>query len=216
LSRDHGDSTLAAVASRPSLAITGFQRDGALSWTNSVSNAVYRIHSAPLLSGPWGALTNLGFIQASNPQVTVKLPPTGTQQMEFFYVAWVDPPPAQPIGVWEYRGFDPDGGLAVTGLISITATNPMTGTCSFQAAGADPHPRHPVGSAIVTNAMVPGSNQVQIPLPTGFLADNFRLTGQMALDEFWGSWSYTDIVIDLSGRSRVVTISGRFSARRTE
>jgi len=207
---------LLTVSIHAELAITEFHPDGALSWTNSVSNAVYRIESAPALTGPWDAVTNLGWLQASNQQVTVKLRSSGAQQMEFFHVVWADAPPAQPVGVWQYRGFDPGGGLAVTGLVSIAATNPMTGTCSFQAAGAGPHPGHPVGSGSFMNGVVFSPNKVQIPLPMGFFADNFQLSGQMALDEFWGSWSYTDSLIDLSGRSRVVTISGRFSARRTQ
>ncbi len=198
------------------LSITRFQRDATLSWTNSVSNAVYRIESAPSLAGPWGTVTNLGSIQASNRQVVVTLPPPGARQVELFRVVWADAPPAQPAGSWEYRGFDPSGGLTVTGLVSIAGSNSVSGSCTFQAAGADPHPRHPVGSGGFTNGAVLGSNKVQIPLPTGFLVDNFWLSGQMALDEYWGWWSYTDIWIDLAGRSQVAAICGRFSARRTD
>ena len=196
--------------------IGGFQRDGVLTWTNSVSNAVYRIESAPSLGGPWTTLTNLGLIDASNRQVTVQLPPPGTQRLELFRVVWADAPPAQPIGNWEYRGFDPSGGLTVTGLVSVVASNPVSGSCTIQATGPDPHPRHPVGAGSFTSGVILGSNKAQLPLPTGFSVDNFRLSGQIALDEYWGWWSYTDIVINLSGRSQIVTVSGRFSARRRD
>jgi hypothetical protein len=209
-------ASLFTVSSHAELAIIGFRHNALLSWTNSVSNAVYRIESAPSLAGPWSIVTNLGSIQASNQQVVVQLPPPGAQQVGLFRVVWADAPPAQPVGDWEYRGFDPSGGLTVTGLVSIAASNPVSGTCTLQAAGADPPPTHPVGLGSFTNGVVLGSNYVRIPLPTGFLADNFQASGPMALNEFWGWWSYTDVWFDLSGHSKVITFTGRFSAKRTE
>jgi hypothetical protein len=196
------------------LAITTFESDGWLTWTNSTSDALYRIEAAPSHGGPWSTFSTFSSIQASNHQVAIQLPPPGPEPLQFFRVLWTDALPAEPEGIWEYSGFDPDGGLSVTGLVSIATSDPMSGTVIFQAVGADPHPRHPVGSSAILDGTVSGSNEVMIPLPAAFLRDNFRLDGQMNSDEYWGWWSYTDSWIDLSGRSGSVTIKGRFSARR--
>ena len=196
------------------LAITTFESDGLLTWTNSTSSAIYRIESAPSLAGPWSTFSTFSSIQASNQQVVIQLPPPGSQPLQLFRVLWTDAPPAEPEGTWEYFGFDSDGGLSVTGLVSIATSDPMSGTVIFQALGANPHPRHPVGSSAILDGTVLGSNEVKIPFPTAFSRDDFRLDGQMTSDDYWGWWSYTDIWIDLSGRSGIVTISGRFSARR--
>lgn len=194
------------------LGIAPLQSDGLLRWTNSVSNAVYRIDSAPTYGGIYSPIAN-GSIQASNTHVSVQLQDFGSQPLAFYRVVWTDAPPAQPVGDWEYNGFSAEGVLVVTGLVSITSLEPISGTVVFQNAAPN---LHPVGSGAFTNGIILGSNMLQIPLPTGFSRDNFRLAGQMALDEYWGRWSYTDVSIDLSGHSRLVTVSGRFSAKRKQ
>lgn len=204
---------LFALAAYGELAITGgLQRDGLLTWTNSVSNALYRIDSASSLLGPWLGLTNVGLIQASNYQVTVQLPVVGRQGTEFFRVAWADAPLPEPVGTWEYCGFDGDGQLVVTGLVSIATGNPLMGRCSFQSTGANSRPCHPSGLGSFMLSSVVG-NSVELSLSTAL--GGLHLQGQMALDEYWGWWTYHGMEILTNGSAKSVSCSGRFSTRRS-
>jgi hypothetical protein len=70
------------------LAITSLTSDGSLTWTNSVSNATYRVEWAGTATGPWqrfDALTNLSSIAATNVVVTVQVP-------MYYRFAWLDAP----------------------------------------------------------------------------------------------------------------------------
>ena len=200
---------------RAELVISRFSRPGTLTWTNSVTSAVYRIESAPSLSGPWTTLPGFSSIQASNAETSVQLGAPGAEPAQLFRVVWAEVPPAQPVGVWTYQGFDSSGGLVVTGRLSILSSNPVSGNCVFASPVAGPPPIHPVGSGAFTDGVIINSNKVQIPLP-GFQRDNFRLSGQMTFNEYWGWWYWTDTRIDSSGRSQIIGVSGRFSARRAE
>lgn len=197
------------------LNITALTANGTLTWTNTYTNANYRMESAATLSGPWLPMNNLSLIHGPDHQVSVQIPPPLTLPLSFYRVVWTDAPPAQPVGTWIYQGFDPSGALVVTGLVSITASNPVAGTCFFQALITNPPPAHPVGSGDFNNGLLSSPNLVNIPLPTAaFLQNNVQLSGQMVLDEYWGYWSYLEFFINLDGRAWTVPVSGRFSARR--
>jgi hypothetical protein len=205
---------LTAHEASAELGITKFTRSGTVVWTNSPSNAVYRVESATSLSGPWTVVDSMESIQSSNQQTTVELGTAGAELLKLYRVTWTNVPPAQPIGTWTYRGFEGTT-LVVTGWLSISATNPIAGTCDFRAVGNPNQTKHPVGNASFDGTM-PTANVVttsDIPLQSGYP----RLRGQMALDEYWGTWSYNDVYIDiLTGRSRTITRSGSFSARRQQ
>jgi len=69
-------------------------RNGELTWTNSVSNATYRVEWAGSLAGAWqpfSVLTNSDSVTAANTSVTVTVP-------MFYRVVWTDPPAPQPVG----------------------------------------------------------------------------------------------------------------------
>jgi hypothetical protein len=106
---------LLCVQASAQVTIDSLNRNGELTWTNSVSNATYRVEWAGSLAGPWqpfSVLTNLDSITASNTSVTVTVP-------MFYRVVWTDPPVPQPVGDWEFKGYDASGTLVVTGLVSI-------------------------------------------------------------------------------------------------
>ena len=68
---------LAVTALAGELVITSFSPNGELTWTNSVSNATYRVEWAGCATGPWtnfDALTKLTLLSATNNSVTVKVP----------------------------------------------------------------------------------------------------------------------------------------------
>src|ERR1051326_5160426 len=123
--------TLVSAASAADLVIQSLDRNGQLTWTNSVSNATYRVEWAGSLSGPWRdfrELTNLSSFAASNTSVTVTVP-------MFYRVVWTDAPAPQPAGTWLFNGYDSFGSLAVTGrlsqAVSAFATNTFQGDWAF-------------------------------------------------------------------------------------
>ena len=108
-------------------AITSLSSNGELTWTNSTTNATYRVEWASSIAGPWhqfNSLTNLDSIKATNTAVTVAVP-------MFYRVVWTDPPAPQPIGDWEFKGFWSDGTLIATGLVSMASAT--SGTWAFTA-----------------------------------------------------------------------------------
>jgi len=195
------------------LNITGLTKDGTLTWTNAYTNVLYQVEAATRLAGPWTPITNLSFTPGPNNQVSAQIQPPS--YFSLYRVVWTDAPPAQPLGAWVYQGFDPNGALVVTGLVSITASNPWTGMCVFQPATAAPKFVHPVGSAGFVSGVLETPNKLNVPFaPVAFWKDDFALSGQMVGDEYWGRWSYTEMYLNLNGGSWTVPMSGRFSARR--
>ena len=56
-------------------------------------------------------------------EVPLSIPPT------FYRVVWTPP---DPVGVWDYRGYDSQGVLVVTGVLTLAwATNPPTDYCGW-------------------------------------------------------------------------------------
>lgn len=197
------------------LNITRITPNGTLTWTNSYTNANYQVQSAATLAGPWAPVNNLSFVHGPNQEVSVQLQTPFSLPLALYRVVWTDAPPAQPVGTWAYQGFDGGGSLVVTGLVSITASNPVAGTATFQSVTGRPNPVHPVGSGDFNNGQLATPNQLTLPLPTGaFLQNNFQLSGQMVMDEYWGYWSYVEFLINPNGQSWMIPVNGRFSARR--
>jgi len=101
--------------------------NGVLTWTNSVTNATYRVEWASSPPGPWqqfSVLTNLDFIKASNTTVQVSVP-------MFYRVVWTDVPTPQAIGDWLFSGYSSTGSLVTTGIVTISS--PVAGSWTFGA-----------------------------------------------------------------------------------
>jgi hypothetical protein len=94
--------------------ITSFQPDR-LTWTNVARVGAYRVEWADSLGGPFQTSTNLNSIWAQTNRVTVQLPPQ-SNQAAFYRVVWTQPDPA---GIWDYRAYDGQGMLVVTGLLTL-------------------------------------------------------------------------------------------------
>lgn len=104
---------LSRAAELPVVSLGG---NGVLTWTNSVSNATYRVEWASSPAGPWqqfSVLTNLDFIKASNTTVQLFVP-------MFYRVVWTDAPVPQPAGEWLFNGYSFAGSLVLTGMVTIT------------------------------------------------------------------------------------------------
>lgn len=114
------------------LVITSLTANGQLTWTNTTTNASYRVEWAPSLAGPWQqfhTLTNLDSITATNTTVSVTVP-------LFYRVVWTDAPPPQPVGHWDFNGYSFAGSLVVTGLISLTNSMSLTEASGTWVFGA--------------------------------------------------------------------------------
>lgn len=101
------------------LRITSFNSSGELTWTNFAQVGAYRVTWANSPTGPWNAfdtLTNLNLILARTNRVTVQLPLSNTPA--FYRVAYVPP---EPIGVWDYQGYDYQGTLVITGQLNFVS-----------------------------------------------------------------------------------------------
>lgn len=102
---------LVASASAADLVITSFDRNGALTWTNAVSNAVYQVQWAGSVTGPWTnfqSLAALDAIRATNHLTTVGVP--------MFYRVVADQESAsRKGGLYRYTGYDPQGVLQIVG-----------------------------------------------------------------------------------------------------
>lgn len=192
-------ASLAGAASSTELRIDSLNRNGLLTWTNSVSNATYRVEWAGSIEGPWNpfsALTNLDSIVASNTTVTATVP-------MFYRVVWTDPPVPQPVGDWIFNGYDAFGTLVVTGLVSIPTgyeTNHATWSFGPVPNGTNTWslPFCSAGAALVSlwnyslNLFLAGAN-----CPA---EGEFYLQGTLLGDEYSGTWFQEGIVLNPLGQ----------------
>lgn len=122
-----------------------------------------------------------------------------------FYRAQTIPPPAQPLGDWDYQGYDAQGSLVVTGRVTfLTATTPLAGSWDFQAVHVPHVSGHYVGQHSFDDGELSGQRVMVRHLRA--IDDEFVLTGQMGSDVFAGTWQRS-----VEGP----TETGSFMARRT-
>ena len=117
-------AVLAGAAALAQPRITFFNSSGELTWTNSARVGAYRVEWANSPAGLWnafGTLTNLDSIWAETNRLTVQLPLSNATT--FYRVAWTPP---DPIGVWDYRGYDSQGILVITGRLALVSTTLLT------------------------------------------------------------------------------------------
>lgn len=188
----------AAVAACAQLAITSFEKSGDLTWTNSVSNATYRVEWASSVTGPWqrfDGLTNLSLLSATSLAVTVKVP-------MFYRVVWLGA--LSPLGVWDYRGYDSLGGLLVTGELTLVqgrpGTNYVEGYWDLKYAG-EPRESPPYldyGVQFGAGRLLGqygyagrGDLCLGIDLNPGMFDNNVFLYGSLFGDLYVGGWSYS-------------------------
>jgi hypothetical protein len=187
------------------LAFTRFTRANTYTWTNVVaSNATYRFSTAGALAGPYANWTT---VTAATSEVTFASPYNGT----FYKVEWIDAPPPQPMGGWDYQVFDSAGNVMVAGILNFTSNIPthVNYTVSrLQTGGiANLHPSGPATAHAISSG---SSNAVEIAF-----SSEFRLRGQMVGRYFAGDWVATDPIIEpVPGEPIARTYTGRFLAMR--
>jgi len=189
---------LGAVAQ---LRITSFNSSGSITWTNFARVGAYRVAWANSPAGPWNAfdtLTNLNLILARTNRVTVQLPLSNTPA--FYRVAWIPP---EPIGVWDYRGYDNQANLVITGQLSIVSKtlvspNPPNPGYTVQGAwnlqytgqGSSFCLYNQMGTGGFDGTLDVGYAYLSLSWPTNGCTDCLLdLFGTLWPDKYTGSWS---------------------------
>jgi len=200
---------------RAQLSITAFNSSGELTWTNSAWVGAYRVEWANSPTGLWntfGALTNLDSIWAETNRVTVQLPLSNAPT--FYRVAWTPP---DPIGVWDYRGYDPQGTLVITGQLAIVSTTLLTsnppvydvsGWRDLKNAGPPTNQLDPayLGTGEVAGRLDVGYAQFDLVWPPGCADCGMIPSGTLWPNTYTGRWYYETFVGPMPG--------GAFSAER--
>ena len=120
---------LVAFAFGQDLEITSFDTNGRLTWTNSVSNATYRIEWSPSLQSPWQTNSPFNLIQGTSTVMAAEVP-------MFYRVVWVDPAfdingvvyySTNPLANHPVRLYDLDWNLLTTVTSRVTGEYTVTG-----------------------------------------------------------------------------------------
>ncbi|PYL69939.1 MAG: hypothetical protein DMF28_01375 [Verrucomicrobia bacterium] len=180
---------LAVTAIGAELVISSFNQNGELTWTNSItSNATYRVEWAGKATGPWrkfDALTNLTLLSATSSTVTATVP-------TFYRVVWLDPPQPEPQGAWDYKSYDQQSVLIVTGRLSMMIqTNRITGTWNLQRTGNPTRDGHfwlAIGTGELLGSLT--GYDLLVGLNPRASDDNIVLQGRMIGTNWTGTWEY--------------------------
>jgi hypothetical protein len=176
------------------LRITSFQADR-LTWTNVAKVGAYRVERADSPRGPFQTPTNFSSIWVETNRVTVNLPPQ-SNGTAFYRVVWTQ---ADPAGLWDYRAYDGQGTLVVTGLLTLrwTSNSPYVyyGWRELKYAGPPTnnigYAGYQVGTGGVSAHWELGMSTLSVQWPTNCLDCASGAGGTV----FWpntmtGRWSY--------------------------
>ena len=104
-------AALGAVAALAQLRITSFDSSGELTWTNPIQRGLYSVESGSTLAGPWSPLVSVVDKDgAKTNRITLQVPLANGPA--FYRIGWVPP---DPVGAWDYRGYDNEGTLETRG-----------------------------------------------------------------------------------------------------
>jgi hypothetical protein len=210
---------LLSLSGRPVLAqpcITSLSPTGELTWSPSTPIGFYCVESAPSASGPWTPYSTVADLDSTITTNLLSAQVMLTNTQAFFRVAWVYP---NPVGVWDYRGYDRNG-LAVTGQLSIPSmtlsssnahdiTYAFQGSFHLQYAGSStnwPYPFPVTGSGFFGGSLGVRYDSLSIFWPSNYVDNNVGLQGTILGNTCTGTWHWSGIG-PLAG--------GPFSAVRT-
>ena len=185
-------ATVAVSAAAADLVITSFDHNGSLTWTNSLSNAVYQVQWANSVTGAWTnfqALAKLDSIQTTDKVLTATVP-------MFYRVAAQQTPPTNVNGVYQYEGYNADGNPLVVGWLSIGPMpdypDLLSGTWALGYVGdptcADPRQMigEQIGKGVIEGAVVNG--ELRISLTPNIGNYYIHLTGSLQSGRYTGNW----------------------------
>ena len=192
---------LVGAVAWPQPRITSFNSSGELTWTNFAQIGAYRVAWADSPTGSWNpfdALTNLNLILAQTNRVTVQLPLSNAPV--FYRAAWMPP---EPIGDWDYRGYDSQGTLVITGQLGVVSktvlsTNPpnpvygVQGSWNLEYAGPPTNQLWYLGPQTGTGSLggtlEVGYARFQLGWPTNQSDDAIHLSGTLWPNTYTGWW----------------------------
>ena len=183
--------------------ITSFKADGELTWTNFATVGAYRVEWAESLLGPWNQFdtqTNLNLILAETNRITLQVLLSNTPA--FYRVAWLPP---DPIGTWDYRGYDTNGTLVVTGILEIVSTTLASSNPPIYSISGMRHLGYAgttnrivdafyLGTGEVTGALDLRSARLSLFWPPGCADCGMIPVGTLWPDTYSGNWSYETFV----------------------
>jgi hypothetical protein len=186
---------LVGLAVSAQLVITSFRPNGELTWSNSVGNAAYQVAWASSLTGRWNQFdrpTNLNSILATGKCVTVQVPMSNRDAQTFYRVVWTPP---NPIGLWDYYGYDSRGTLVITGLLSICESNPIVGSWDLGYAGPPTNYTGYLGPQIGTGALSGtfyfAYAYLALYWPSNFYDNNIDLFGTLWPNTYTGQCTFS-------------------------
>jgi hypothetical protein len=208
-------AVLVGAAALAQLRITSFNSSGELTWTNFARVGAYRVEWANSPTGLWNAFStpsDLNSIWAETNRVTVKLPLSNASG--FYRVAWTPP---DPIGVWDYRGYDAQGTLLITGQLAIVSTTLLTsnppvyvvsGWRDLKNAGPPTNQLDPtyIGTGELAGRLELVYARLDLVWPSGCADCGMIPSGTLWPNTYTGRWYYETFVGPMPG--------GVFSAER--
>jgi hypothetical protein len=185
----------------PQVHISSLDAKGTLSWTSSIPKGFYDIESADLSSGSWNLLSTVADLNPAitNP-ITAQVALTNAQT--FYRVTWLRP---EPMGAWDYQGYDSQGKLVITGHLTIASmsllsSNPpvvygLQGSWDLQYAGPPTNqlgwlgPQ--IGTGYMTGTMEVDNAYMNLQWPTNILDNNIELLRTaLGPNTYTGVWLY--------------------------
>jgi hypothetical protein len=192
---------IAAVPLFAQVAITAFKSNGEIAWTNYVYRGFYTIERSDTPAGPWRAIGEaIDMDAAVTNRTTFQVPLTNGSG--FYRVGWVPP---DPVGVWDYRGYDQAGTLVITGQLNfasmaLQSTNlasssyDVRGSWDFQYVGVPTTnlwwlgPQ--IGKGDLGGNLDQGTGLLNLRWPTNGYDDNLGIFGTLWSNTYTGQWVY--------------------------
>lgn len=210
---------LVEAAALAQVRIISFDPSGELIWTNSIWRGFYAVESAASPVGPWNSLATVADLDSSKTN-SLTFPVTLSNAHAFYRVGWIPP---NPIGIWDYSGYDTQGALVITGRLSIASmtllsSNPpivysVQGTRNLEYNGAPTNapwwlgPQFGMfGTGPITGTVEFHTAALRLRWPTNYIDFNIQLIGTVGPHSSTGTWNY----YTFAGPS-----AGPFNAKRT-
>lgn len=191
------------------LHITSFDPSGEFTWTNSFPRGFYSVEEAESLSGAWNSVATVADLDwtKTNP-ITFRVSLTNAQSI--YRVKWLAP---DPIGVWDYRAYDTQGTLVVTGQLNISSMTLLTSNppvvyairgsrdlqYSVPATNAPWWFGPQVGTGYFYGQLESQNTSLSLSWPTNCVDCGVGLNGPLGPNTYTGQWVYVTWVGPYAG-----------------
>ena len=191
---------LVTRAASGQLHVTSFSSCGELAWTNFIYRGLYSVEAGTTPSGPWtsfGSVVDLDWARTN--LITFQTPLTNVSR--FYRVAWMPP---DPIGLWDYRGYDNQGTLVITGRLNLSSAMLLSsdppvvygvqGAWNLQYAGPPTNEfwylGHQIGTGDLGGTLELHAASLTLRWPTNVHDNNMFLSSDLWSNTYTGRWLY--------------------------